>query len=142
MKRYDASAISCKRRRKDRIMDVIKAITAEQVKDGAETFRIGDTVKVHYRIVEGKTERVQIYEGLVIAANNSGISRTVTVRKISYGVGVERIFPVYSPRVEQIEVVRHGKIRRAKLYYMRDRIGRKAVKVRELIKSKKQQVAG
>jgi large subunit ribosomal protein L19 len=123
-------------------MDVIKAITAEQVKDGAETFRIGDTVKVHYRIVEGKTERVQIYEGLVIAANNSGISRTVTVRKISYGVGVERIFPVYSPRVEQIEVVRHGKIRRAKLYYMRDRIGRKAVKVRELIKSKKQQVAG
>jgi large subunit ribosomal protein L19 len=123
-------------------MDVIKAITAEQVKDGAETFRIGDTVKVHYRIVEGKTERVQVYEGLVIAANNSGISRTVTVRKISYGVGVERIFPVYSPRVEQIEVVRRGKIRRAKLYYMRDRIGRKAVKVKELIKSKKQQVAG
>jgi large subunit ribosomal protein L19 len=123
-------------------MDVIKAITAEQVKDGAEAFRIGDTVKVHYRIVEGKTERVQIYEGLVIAANNSGISRTVTVRKISYGVGVERIFPVYSPRVEQIEVVRQGKIRRSKLYYMRDRIGRKAVKVRELIKSKKQQVAG
>lgn len=123
-------------------MDVIKAISAEQVKDGAENFRIGDTVKVHYRIVEGKTERVQVYEGLVIAANNSGISRTVTVRKISYGVGVERIFPVYSPRVEKFEVLRRGKIRRAKLYYMRDRIGRKATKVKELIKSKKQQVAG
>jgi len=123
-------------------MDVIRAIAAEQVKDGAENFRIGDTVKVHYRIVEGKTERVQVYEGLVISANNSGVSRTVTVRKISYGVGVERIFPVNSPRVEKFEVLRRGKIRRAKLYYMRDRIGRKATKVRELIKSKKQQVAG
>ncbi len=123
-------------------MDVIKAIETEQIKDGAENFRIGDTVKVHYRIVEGKTERVQVYEGLVIAANNSGISRTVTVRKISYGVGVERIFPVNSPRVEKFEVIRHGKVRRAKLYYMRNRIGKKATKVKELIRSKKQKAAG
>ena len=118
-------------------MDIIKAIEAEQIKDGAENFRIGDTVKVHYRIVEGKTERIQVYEGLVIAKNNSGVSRTVTVRKISYGVGVERIFPVNSPRVEKFEVVREGKVRRAKLYYMRDRIGKKATKVKELIRKKK-----
>jgi large subunit ribosomal protein L19 len=123
-------------------MDVIKAIETEQIKEGAENFRIGDTVKVHYRIVEGKTERVQVYEGLVIAANNSGISRTVTVRKISYGVGVERIFPVNSPRVEKFEVTRRGKVRRAKLYYMRNRIGKKATKVKELIRSKKQKAAG
>ena len=123
-------------------MDVIKAIEAEQIKDGAESFRIGDTVKVHYRIVEGKNERVQVYEGLVISANNSGVGRTVTVRKISYGVGVERIFPVNSPRVEKFEVTRRGKVRRAKLYYMRNRIGKKATKVKELIKSKKQQAAG
>ncbi len=123
-------------------MDVIKAIEAEQIKDGAETFRIGDTVKVHYRIVEGKTERVQVYEGLVIAANNSGISRTVTVRKISYGVGVERIFPVNSPRVEKFEVIRKGKVRRAKLYFIRNRVGRKATKVKELIKSKNQTAVG
>ena len=123
-------------------MDVIKAIEAEQIKDGAENFRIGDTVKVHYRIVEGKTERIQVYEGLVIAANNSGISRTVTIRKISYGVGVERVFPVNSPRVEKFEVTRHGKVRRAKLYYMRGRIGKKATKVKELIRSKKQRPTG
>jgi large subunit ribosomal protein L19 len=142
MKKYDESATSCERRRKDRTMDVIKAIEAEQIKDGAESFRIGDTVKVHYRIVEGKNERVQVYEGLVISANNTGVGRTVTVRKISYGVGVERIFPVNSPRVEKFEVTRRGKVRRAKLYYMRNRIGKKATKVKELIKSKKQQAAG
>jgi len=119
-------------------MDLIKAVEAEQIKDGVENFRIGDTVKVHYRIVEGKTERVQVYEGLVIATNNSGVSRTVTVRKISYGVGVERVFPVNSPRIEKFEVTRKGKVRRAKLYYMRNRIGKKATKVKELIKSKNQ----
>lgn len=118
-------------------MDLIKAIEAEQIKEGAENFRIGDTVKVHYRIVEGKTERIQVYEGLVIAKNNSGVSRTVTVRKISYGVGVERIFPLNSPRVEKFEVVREGKVRRAKLYYMRDRIGKKATKVKARIPRKK-----
>ncbi len=118
-------------------MDLIKALEAEQIKDGAENFRIGDTVKVHYRIVEGKNERVQVYEGLVIAKNNTGVSRTVTVRKISYGVGVERIFPINSPRVEKFEVVREGKVRRAKLYYMRDRVGKKATKVKARMPKKK-----
>ena len=121
-------------------MDVIRALEAEQIKDETENFRIGDTVKVHYRIVEGKNERIQIYEGLIIAMNNSGIRRSVTIRKISYGVGVERIFPVNSPRVEKIEVVRHGRVRRAKLYYIRDRVGKKATKVKELIKSRKQSI--
>ncbi len=117
-------------------MDLIKAIENEQIKDGIECFRVGDTIKVHYRIVEGKNERTQVYEGLVIAIGNSGISRTVTVRKISSGVGVERIFPIHSPRVERFEVIRQGKVRRAKLYYLRSRIGKKATKVRERIKSK------
>ena len=116
-------------------MDLIKAIEAEQIKDEAADFRIGDTVKVHYKIVEGQTERVQVYEGLVIAIKNDSSRKTFTVRKISYGVGVERIFPVNSPKIEKIEVVRHGRVRRAKLYYIRDRVG-KAAKVKELIKKK------
>lgn len=116
-------------------MDLIKAVEAEQMKDEITDFKIGDTVKVHYRIVEGQTERVQVYEGIVIAMNNAGVRKTVTVRKISYGVGVERIFPVHSPKVEKIEVVRRGRVRRAKLYYLRDRVG-KAAKVKELIKKK------
>ena len=118
------------------IMDIIRAVEAEQLKDNAENFRIGDTIKVHFKIIEGKTERIQIYEGLVIALNNTGINRTVTVRKISYGVGVERIFPIHSPKIEKIEVSRRGKVRRAKLYYIRDRVG-KAAKVKELIRKKK-----
>lgn len=118
-------------------MDVISALEAEQLKENAENFRIGDTVKVHFKIVEGATERVQVYEGLVIAANNSGLRRTFVVRKMSYGVGVERIFPLHSPRIEKIEVVRRGRIRRAKLYYIRKRVG-KAAKVAELIKKKSQ----
>ncbi len=116
-------------------MDAIQAVEARHMKDEPETYRIGDTVKVHFRIVEGKTERVQIYEGLVIAQKNAGIRRSITVRKISYGVGVERVFPVHSPRVQRIEVVRRGRVRRAKLYYIRDRVG-KAAKVPELIKKK------
>lgn len=116
-------------------MNEIAAIEARQIKEGAENFRIGDTVKVHFRIVEGKTERTQIYEGLVIARKNTGLRKTVTVRKMSYGVGVERVFPLHSPRVQLIEVVRRGRVRRAKLYYIRDRIG-KAAKVRELIQKK------
>ncbi len=116
-------------------MDIMKAVEAGQLKDNPENFNIGDTVKVYYRIVEGTTERVQVYEGVVIAINNSGISKTFTVRKISFSVGVERVFPLHSPRIEKIEVVRLGKIRRAKLYYLRDRIGKKA-KVKELIKKK------
>ncbi len=118
-------------------MDVIKAIEAEQVTEGRNNFRIGDTVKVHYKIVEGQTERIQIYEGLVLAFNNGGIRKTFTVRKMSYGVGVERVFPLHSPKIERIELVRRGRIRRAKLYYIRDRVG-KSAKVRELIRKKGQ----
>ena len=116
-------------------MDAIKALEARQMKENAEEFRIGDTVKVHFRIVEGRTERTQVYEGLVIAKKNSGLRRTVTVRKMSYGVGVERVFPVHSPRVQKIEVTRRGRVRRAKLYYIRNRVG-KAAKVAELIRKK------
>ncbi len=116
-------------------MDFVKAIEAEQIKEDFENFKVGDTVKVHFKIVEGTTERIQVYEGLVIAKNNAGVGKTFTVRKISYGVGVERIFPLHSPRVEKVEVVRKGKVRRAKLYYIRDRKG-KAAKVKELIKKK------
>jgi large subunit ribosomal protein L19 len=115
-------------------MDLIKAIESEQLREVAE-FHIGDTVKVHYRIVEGKTERIQVYEGTVIARNNGGASETFTVRKISYGVGVERVFPLHSPRIERVEMIRRGRIRRSKLYYLRGRRG-KAAKVRELIKRK------
>ncbi len=117
-------------------MDAIKTVEGRHLKEKTDEFRIGDTVKVHFRIVEGKTERTQIYEGLVIARRGSGVSRSVTVRKLSYGVGVERVFPVHSPRVQRIEVVRRGRVRRAKLYYIRDRVG-KAAKVPELIRKKK-----
>jgi len=110
-------------------------VEAEQEKPEVENFRIGDTVKVHFNIVEGKTERVQVYEGLVIAKNHSGVRRSFTVRKISYGVGVERIFPLASPRIQKVEVVRRGRIRRAKLYYIRGRVGKRA-KVAELIRKK------
>ena len=113
-------------------MDIIKAIEAKQIKENAENFSVGDTVRVSFKIVEGATERIQVFEGIVIAKNNSGIRRTFIVRKISYGVGVERIFPLHSPRVEKIEVVRRGRVRSAKLYYLRDRVG-KAAKVPELI---------
>ncbi|MCK5156007.1 MAG: 50S ribosomal protein L19 [Spirochaetales bacterium] len=116
-------------------MDVIKAIELEQQKENVENFRIGDTVKIYFKIIEGQTERVQIFEGLLLAMKNSGVRKTMTVRKMSYGVGVERVFPMHSPRIEKIEVVRKGRVRRAKLYYIRDRVG-KAAKVRELIRKK------
>lgn len=116
-------------------MDVMKAIESEQMKDNAENFSVGDTVKVYFKIIEGANERVQIFEGIVLAKNNSGIRRTFVVRKISYGVGVERIFPLHSPRVERVEVIRRGRVRRAKLYYLRDKVGKKA-KVKELIRKK------
>ena len=116
-------------------MDIIRAIEAKQIKENAENFSVGDIVKVFFKIVEGTTERIQVFEGIVIAKNNSGIRKTFTVRKISYGVGVERIFPMHSPRIEKIEVVRRGRVRRAKLYYLRSRVG-KAAKVKELIVKK------
>lgn len=117
-------------------MDLMKAVEAEQIKENIENFNIGDTVKVHFKIIEGRNERIQIFEGLVIAKKNAGVRKTFTVRKVSYGVGVERIFPLHSPRIDKIEVVRFGKVRRAKLYYIRDRVG-KAAKVPELIRRKK-----
>lgn len=113
-------------------MDLIKTIEESQKKEDIGNFKVGDTVKVYFKIIEGKTERVQVYEGLVICFKNSGISRTFTVRKNSYGVGVERVFPFNSPRIAKIERVRPGKVRRAKLYYIRGKVG-KAAKVKELI---------
>ena len=117
-------------------MNEIKAIEASQMKSEPENFKAGDTVKVHFKIIEGKTERIQVYEGTVIAIKNSRTGRTFTVRKNSYGVGVERVFPYHSPRIAKVEVVRPGKVRRAKLYYIRGKIG-KAAKIKELIVSKK-----
>ncbi len=117
-------------------MNLIQMIQAPQMRSDLAAFKVGDTVKVHFKIVEGKNERVQIYEGLVIAMKNAGIGKTFMVRKISYGVGVERVFPINSPRIEKVEVVRLGKVRRAKLYYIRTKIGKKS-KVKEYIPVKK-----
>ena len=117
------------------IMDLIKTIEEQQKRAGAQPFNVGDTVAVYFKIIEGTTERVQVFEGTVIALNNSGVRRTFTVRKISYGVGVERIFPLASPRVEKVEVTRFGKVRRAKLYYLRDKVGKQA-KVKERVGGK------
>lgn len=113
-------------------MDLIQAFTNEQLKTEVPVFEIGDTVKVHNRIKEGTRERIQLYEGTVIARHGGGISETFTVRRISYGVGVEKTFPIHSPNVEKVEVVRRGRVRRAKLYYLRGRVG-KSSKVKELI---------
>ena len=107
-------------------MDIIRAIENEQIKENAPEFRIGDTVKVHVKIKEGNSERIQVFEGIVIKRQNAGLNETFTVRKISYGVGVERTFPVHSPKIEKVEVVREAKVRRAKLYYLRDRVGKAA----------------
>jgi large subunit ribosomal protein L19 len=119
-------------------MDLIKAIEAPQITEQVD-FRIGDTVKVHYKIIEGKTERVQVFEGLCIVHQGSGARKTFTVRKISNGVGVERIFPLYSPKIAKIEVVRHGKVRRGRLYYVRGKVGKEA-KIKERILKKEKKV--
>lgn len=111
-------------------MDLIKLVEQENIKSDIPEFHVGDTVKVHVKVVEGKRERIQVFEGIVIKRQNGGARETFTVRKISYGVGVERTFPVNSPKIDKIEVVRLGKVRRAKLYYLRDRVG-KATKVKE-----------
>lgn len=116
-------------------MDLIKTIEEQQKRPGAQAFNVGDTVKVYFKIVEGKTERVQVFEGLVLCFKNAGARRSFTVRKTSFGVGVERIFPINSPRIVKVEVVRPGKVRRAKLYYIRDRVGKKA-KVKQLVGGK------
>ena len=111
-------------------MDFVKEISKGMLKEEKPEIKIGSTVRVHVRIVEGDKSRIQVFEGTVIAKNNSGIAETFTVRRVSYGVGVERVFPVHSPNVDKVELVRNGKIRRAKLYYLRDRVG-KADKVKE-----------
>lgn len=107
-------------------MDLIKAIEQDYVKENVDKFNIGDTVKVHVKIKEGNRERIQIFEGTVIKRQNSGLNETFTVRKISNAVGVERTFAVNSPKIATIEVTRRGKVRRAKLYYLRDRVGKAA----------------
>ncbi len=108
-------------------MDIIQGIEKEIMPvDRKITFEIGDTVKVHYKIIEGTRERIQIFEGIVIAIDNKGISKTFTVRKISFDVGVERIFPLFSPKIAAIDVIRKGKTRRAKLYFLRERTGKSA----------------
>ena len=111
-------------------MDIIKKIEQEQLKEDIGSFNVGDTVKVHCRVVEGGKERIQIFTGLVIAKGGSGINAAFTVRKISYGEGVERVFPVHTPRISQIEVTNRGKVRRAKLHYLRERVGKRALLVK------------
>ncbi len=113
-------------------MDLVKVLADQQIKTDLPELKIGDTVKVHAKIKEGNRERIQVFEGTIIAMKHSGINKTVTVRRISYGVGVEKTFPVHSPNIAKFEVVRHGKVRRAKLYYLRNRVG-KAAKVQEKI---------
>ena len=111
-------------------MDLIKELEKQQMKETAPVANVGDTVRVHVRIKEGSRERIQVFEGIVIAKKHGGIEETITVRRISYGVGVEKVFPLHSPSIDHIEAVRHGYVRRAKLYYLRDRVG-KAAKIRE-----------
>ncbi len=111
-------------------MDYIRMIEEEQMKTDLPAFRPGDTVRVHVRVVEGTRERIQAFEGVVIKTKGGGLRRTFTVRRVTYGVGVERTFPLHSPRIDKIEVVRHGVVRRAKLYYLRQLSG-KAARIRD-----------
>lgn len=113
-------------------MDIIKSIEHEQLKDKIPDLKVGDTVRVHQKIKEGNRERIQVFEGIIIKKQGGGLNATFTVRKIAYGVGVEKTFLIHSPLVEKVEVVRVGKARRAKLYYLRDRVG-KAAKTKELV---------
>ncbi len=117
-------------------MDLVKALEQDQLKNDYPDLDIGDYVKVHLKIKEGNRERVQVFEGTVIARKGKGLSETFTVRRLASGVGVERILPIHSPKIEKIETVRKGKIRRAKLYYLRSRVG-KAAKVKEKLVTKK-----
>ena len=116
-------------------MNLVSVIENEQLRSDLPQVEIGDYVKVHLKIKEGNRERVQVFEGTIIAKKGAGLTETMTVRRLSYGVGVERILPVHSPKIDKIEIVRKGKIRRAKLYYLRDRVG-KAAKVKEKLVSK------
>ena len=111
--------------------EIIRAIEKEQIREDLTQFNIGDTIKVHVRIKEGNRERIQVFEGTVIKKQNGGLRETFTVRRVAYGVGVERTFPINAPIIDKIDVVRRGNVRRAKLFYLRDRVG-KAAKVKEL----------
>ena len=113
-------------------MDLMQSFTQKHLKDEPPVVTVGDTVRVHLKVKEGNRERIQIFEGTVIAKKHGGIEETFTVRRISYGIGVEKVFPLHAPSIEKVEVVRHGKVRRAKLYYLRDRVG-KAAKVKEAL---------
>jgi len=118
-------------------MDIIRAIEQEGMKKDLPNLKIGDYVRVNVKVKEGNRERIQAFEGTIIAMQGGGIRRTVTVRRISFGVGVERVFPVHSPKVDSFEIIRRGKVRRAKLYYLRDRVG-KSARVREDIGASKE----
>ena len=113
-------------------MDLLKAFTEKQLKAEPPVAEVGDTVRVHIKVKEGARERIQVFEGTVIAKKHGGIEETITVRRVSYGVGVEKVFPIHAPSLEKIELVRHGKVRRAKLYYLRNRVG-KAAKLKEAL---------
>jgi large subunit ribosomal protein L19 len=116
--------------RRKKSMDLIKELNKEALQKEITNVQVGDTVRVHVKVKEGSRERIQVFEGTVIAKKHGGIEETITVRRISYGVGVEKVFPVHSPSIDHIEVVRNGKVRRAKLYYLRSRVG-KGAKVKE-----------
>ena len=107
-------------------MDLIKELNKETLAREVPVVKIGDTVRVHVKVKEGSRERIQVFEGTVIAKKHGGIAETITVRRVSFGIGVEKVFPVHAPSIEKIELVRHGKVRRAKLYYLRDRVGKSA----------------
>ena len=113
-------------------MDLMKALTSQYMKKELPVMNVGDTVRVHVKIKEGSRERIQVFEGTIIAKKHGGIEESITVRRISYGVGCEKVFPVHSPTIVSVDTVRRGKVRRAKLYYLRDRVGKRA-KVKELI---------
>jgi large subunit ribosomal protein L19 len=113
-------------------MDLMQVFTEKYKKAEPPVVEIGDTVRVHIKVKEGNRERIQVFEGTVIAKKHGGIEETFTVRRVSYGVGVEKVFPIHAPSIEKIETVRHGKVRRAKLYYLRNRVG-KAAKVKEAL---------
>ena len=118
--------------KEDKAMDLMKALTSQYMKEELPQMNVGDTVRVHVKIKEGARERVQAFEGTIIARKHGGIEESITVRRLSYGVGCEKVFPVHSPNIVKVETVRRGKVRRAKLYYLRNRLG-KAAKVKERV---------
>lgn len=114
-------------------MNKLEQIQREQMKKDPVDFKVGDTVKVHTRVVEGGKERIQIFAGIIIAMKGQGVGHSFTVRKLSYGEGVERVFPVHTPKIARVEIVKRGRVRRARLHYLRDRLGKEAVQVKEAI---------